>query len=281
MKKPLQIAITGGKGGTGKSTFAIYLAAQYFKKGKKIILVDCDVECPNQYLLLNQKLKHPVKKIFALFPKLNKNKCKKCGLCQKVCRNHAIFQTKNKYPLFIQELCSACGTCQAVCPYQAISSVKTNTGNIFVNQIKKNFWLITGLANPGLEETGPIVQQLKKFVSAFSQKKETEIILFDTAAGTHCPVITALLGCDLIYAITEPTPMGVTDLKLILELSQKLKIPKTNIIINQANLGKTAKIKTLSKQFHSPIYQKIPYSKEIVKNYSKSELFNYFLKNVE
>ena len=48
------IGITGGKGGTGKSTIATALAYQLAKKNK-ILLVDADVDCPNDHLLLNIK----------------------------------------------------------------------------------------------------------------------------------------------------------------------------------------------------------------------------------
>ncbi len=54
-EKIKKIAITGGKGGTGKSTFSVLLANKLIKQGHRVALVDVDVECPNDYLLLNQK----------------------------------------------------------------------------------------------------------------------------------------------------------------------------------------------------------------------------------
>ena len=39
-KQSRKIAITGGKGGTGKSTVAVLLANDYAKQGKKVVLVD-------------------------------------------------------------------------------------------------------------------------------------------------------------------------------------------------------------------------------------------------
>ena len=84
------IAITGGKGGTGKSTFSVLLANKLIRE-KKIILCDCDVECPNDYLLLNEMLTILIQKIYAEFPKLDKKKCTKHGLCVKTCRSDAIF----------------------------------------------------------------------------------------------------------------------------------------------------------------------------------------------
>jgi len=213
MKK---ITITGGKGGTGKSTVAVLLAGDFLKKGKRLVLVDCDVECPNDYLLIGEKLRKPAKRVYAKFPQLDKKRCKKCGLCVRTCRENAIFQKPGDYPIFIKDLCSACGACWIVCPYKAIKPKKEETGKIFVNKVKKNFYLITGLSKTGLEETGPVVNEVKKFALNFAKKIKPDYILFDTPPGTHCPVITAILDCDLAYAVTEPTPMGAYDLNLIL-----------------------------------------------------------------
>ena len=279
MKK---IAISGGKGGTGKSTVAILFVNQLIKEGKKVILCDCDVECPNDYLLMGQKLKNPVRKVFAEFPKLNKKKCKKCGLCVKTCRSNAIFQAPGEYPIFIKDLCSGCGACWIVCPYGAIKPQKEETGKIYQNKISNpqlksqnlNFWLITGVAKAGLEETGPVVTKVKEFALGFAKKVKADYVLFDTAAGTHCPVISAITNCDLVYAVTEPTPMGAHDLTLILDLCKKLKV-KTKIILNQADLGDKTKVKKIAKNYKTKIEKEIPYSKKLVEAYSKGRLLNF------
>lgn len=270
------IGITGGKGGVGKSTVAILFANKFVRENKRVILCDCDVECPNDYLLLGQNLEKPVKKVYAEFPTLNKEKCTKCGLCAKTCRSNAVFQSPGKYPIFIKDLCSACGACWIVCPYGAIEPKKEETGQIFVNKIKKNYWLITGMASPGLEETGPVVTEVKNFTLDFAKKFNPDFILFDTAPGTHCPVISALLGCDLAYAVTEPTPMGAHDLNLILDLCQKLKVP-AKVILNQANLGKKTEVEKIAKEFKIKIEKEIPYSKKLVEAYSKGRLLDFNL----
>jgi MinD superfamily P-loop ATPase len=271
-----KIAVTGGKGGVGKSTVAILLANEFVRENKKILLCDCDVECPNDYLLLGQKLKKSKEKIFAEFPKLNKEKCKKCGLCVKTCQNNAIFQAPGKYPIFIKDLCSGCRACQIVCQNGAIESKKEEIGQIFLNEIKKNFSLVTGKAKAGLEETGPVVCQTKKFALNLAKKNKVDFILFDSPAGTHCPVISALLDCDLAYAITEPTPMGAYDLNLILNLCQKLKV-KAKVILNQADLGDKREIEKITKKFKTKIEREIPYSKKLVKAYSKGKLLDFIL----
>ena len=273
MKNVKKIAISGGKGGVGKSTVAILFANKLIKEGKRVILCDCDVECPNDYLLLNEKLEKSEEKVYAEFPKLIKKKCRKCGLCVETCRSNAIFQAPGQYPVFLKDLCSGCGACWIVCPNKAIKIEKEEIGQVYVNQIRKNYWLVTGQANPGLEETGPVVTQTKKFALDFAKKIKADIILFDTAAGIHCPVISALIDCDLAYVVTEPTPMGSYDLSLILDLCQKLKIP-AKVILNQADLGDKTRIQKIAKKFKINVEREIPYSKKIVEAYSKSKLLN-------
>ncbi len=273
MKDLKKIAITGGKGGVGKSTVAVLKAEQFVKRKKRIILCDCDVECPNDYLLLGERLKKPRKYIYNEYPKLLKTKCKKCGLCVRNCKNNAIFQAPGKFPVFIKDLCSSCGACWMVCPNNAIKRKKEKVGQIFVNKVRNNFWLITGLSNPGIEETGPIVLRTKEFALDFAKKQKADIILFDTAPGTHCPVISALLNCDLAMIITEPTPMGAHDLGLILRLCEKLKIP-SKIILNQADLGDKREVISVLRKFKTKIEEEIPYSRELAESYSKGRLLN-------
>jgi len=267
------IAITGGKGGTGKSTFSIILANHFLGQEKKIFLVDLDVECPNDYILLNQDLKNPKGYTWAKFPKLDQRKCKKCGICAKACPENAIFQAKGQYPIFNLDLCSGCGLCHIKCPYNAIKFKKEKTGEIFVNQINNNLFLITGKSKPGLEETGPVVRQVKEFVMDLAQKQKPDLILFDTAAGTHCPVINALLNTDLAYIVTEPTPMGAYDFKLILSLCKKLKLP-VKVVLNQSDLGDNSKLKNILTKENLKINISLPYSLKLAKAYSRGELLN-------
>jgi len=292
MGKIKKIAITGGKGGTGKSTVAVLFAGELIKEGKKVVLCDCDTECPNDYLLLGQKLKEPKEKIFTKFPELNKDKCTKCGICVKACRNNAIFlppsekRVKNRgqatggYPVFIKDLCSGCGACWTVCPQGAIKPEKEEVGQIYFNEITnfkiKNFYLVTGVARTMLEETGPVVRETKKFALKKTKEIGADVILFDTAAGTHCPVINALLGVDLAYVVTEPTPMGAYDLNLILDLCQKLKVP-VKTFLNQADLGDKTKILKIIRQYGVKIEKEIFYSNELVQNYSKGRLLDFNL----
>jgi MinD superfamily P-loop ATPase len=278
-KKIKKIVVTGGKGGTGKSTFAVLLANEYARRGKKIVLCDCDVECPNDYLLVNKKLKKPRQKIYTFFPRLDKRKCKKCGLCSRHCRNNAIFYIPNQYPVFLKDLCSGCGVCWNICPYKAIKPKKEKIGEIYLNKIRKNFWLITGVINSKIQETASAVSQVKKFSISLAEKKEIEIIIFDTAAGTHCPVVKTIIDTDKAELVTEPTPMGAHDLEIMIDLLRKFKL-RSEIIINQMNLGNKSLIFKIAQKNQIKIKKEIPYSKEIANAYSKGQLLRINLSKI-
>ncbi len=265
------IAITGGKGGTGKSTVAILLANKLRSQGKKVVLADADVECPNDHLLLGQKLGQSAEIIFAQFPFLDKQKCSQCGLCVKNCRSNAIFQAPGRFPLFLHELCSGCSLCWRLCPQKAIKAEKKVIGEIFKNQIDENFYLVTGRSVGVVDETGPIVTRMREYAQKLVRKNKADYLLIDTSVGIHCGVIRALIGVDLAYAVTEPTPLGAHDLELILKLLKTLKVP-AKIVLNQADLGKSELVERIAKRSQVAIKYKIPYSKELAKVYSKGRL---------
>lgn len=219
---------------------------------------------------MNQELKNP-NPVYQDFPVLDKEKCIKCGLCSKTCRENAIFWVKDKYPMFIYDLCSACGACILVCPKKAIKTKKEKVGESFVNKVNDNFWLITGRSKTGVIETGPIVFEVKERAIKFAEEKKVDYIIFDTAPGTHCSVIQALMDVDKAYAVTEPTPLGAHDLSLILKLLQRLKIP-SDIVLNKADVGDRKLIEEIGKKFKTKISIEIPYSEELVKAYCEKDL---------
>jgi MinD superfamily P-loop ATPase len=261
----MKIAVTGGKGGTGKSTIAIALAIELSQKGK-VLLIDADVDCPNDHLILSIKRKK-VRDIFQPIPKIDKEKCKKCGRCSEVCKENAIVQIKGEYPLVISDQCIGCSACMIACPFGAIGTDKKKIGTIY-NGSNYGIDYFSAETEIGVEEESPVVNALKKEIENI--EKNYDYILLDTSPGIHCNVISALIGCEIAFSVTEPTPLGEHDAELSLGLLKKLKIPY-RIILNKSDVGNKNLIEKLAKKYETSIIAEVPYKKSILKSYSNGK----------
>jgi MinD superfamily P-loop ATPase len=270
---PEIIALTGGKGGTGKSTAAIILAFSLIQEGQKVLLVDCDVECPNDHILLGiDGLDNPAEKTFSFYPHFNESKCRKCGLCVEKCRAGALFQPSDSIPVLQEDLCTSCGVCWSICPHHAISKKKQQNGEIFLSKITDDLTLLTGRSITGVRETSPIVKQTKDFIHNIA--KEVDTVIIDTAAGTHCTVMTAIDGADRALAVTEPTPLGAHDLDIILDVLDVLKVP-SGIVLNKYGIGNEDLIKKIAITHEKKIEYHIPFDSKFAEIYSEGQ----FLEN--
>ncbi|MFH1501248.1 MAG: ATP-binding protein [archaeon] len=258
----MRIAVTGGKGGTGKSTVATSLAVEYARKSKTL-LVDADVECPNDHLLLSAKRKK-YSKVYQPIPKWNFKKCDKCGKCANVCKQNAIVFVKDRFPAFVKEVCIGCKACIVSCPNNAITETKKEIGVIYTGKNHK-VNLIIGELKLGELASGEIVSELREKAEEVKKKIQAEILIIDSSAGIGCPVIASLVGTDYIVAVTEPTPSALHDLKRVLYLAKHFKI-KHGIVINKFDLEKSfyKKIENFAKYNKIQIIGKIPYKKDFV-----------------
>ncbi|RLJ10327.1 MAG: P-loop ATPase [Candidatus Aenigmatarchaeota archaeon] len=261
----MRVAVTGGKGGTGKSTIATALAYR-LSRDNHVLLVDADVDNPNDHILLSMKRKF-VRNVEQIIPEWDLEKCIKCGRCSEVCKTNSIVFVKERYPIFVEEQCNGCGACMIVCPVKAIKKSKKIIGRLYLSN-KGNLSLISGEIHPGQPLSENIVSALKEYASELEESYD--MILIDTAAGTHCPVITALKGCDVALAVTEPTPFGAHDLELILRLLKILKIP-SKIVLNRCDIGRRNLIERVAKKFNADIIAEIPYDKNILLSFSQGK----------
>ena len=258
----MKIAITGGKGGTGKSIVATSLAVE-FARNKRTMLVDADVECPNDHLLLSIERKKYAT-VYQPIPKWDFDKCTKCGRCASVCKQNAIVFVKGKYPAFVKDVCIGCKACIVACPENAITETKKEIGIIYTGE-NYNVNLVSGELKLGELASGEIVTEVRRHSERINRKIKADIVLIDSAAGIGCPVIASLVGTDYIVAVTEPTPSALHDLKRVLYLANHFRI-EYGVVINKFDLEKRfcSKIEKFVKENKIPIIGKIPYRKDFV-----------------
>jgi len=262
LKLKMKIAVTGGKGGTGKSTVSTSLAVE-FAEFKRTMLIDADVECPNDHLLLSIKRKK-YSNVYQPIPKWDFEKCIKCGKCASVCKQNAIVFVKDKYPAFVKDVCIGGKAYMVACTTNAKKKKKKQIGTIYTGK-NYNVHLVIGELKLGELASGEIVASVREKSDEISNKLKSEIIIIDSAAGIGCPVIASLVGTDYIVAVTEPTPSALHDLKRVLYLAQHFNI-KHGIVINKFDLEKSfcEKIESYAKKNKIEIIGRIPYKKDFV-----------------
>lgn len=252
------IAIASGKGGTGKTTIAVSLAKAI---GENITLVDCDVEEPNAYIFMRPEITGKEKVVIKI-PNIDFSKCNFCGKCSSVCAFNAIAVTPWAVNIF-SELCHGCGACTYFCPSNAIFEIDKSIGSIEIGK-KNDIDFIQGKLDVGVAMPTPITKEIKKKID---HNKHT---IIDAPPGTSCSMIHSVIGATYCILVTEPTPFGLNDLKLAIEVLIKLKIP-FGIIINRSNIGNND-VERFCKENNIKILMTIPFSREIAEGYSSGKI---------
>jgi MinD superfamily P-loop ATPase len=265
-RKPFDIpviSITGGKGGVGKSTVSVNIAATLAGMGHKVALMDSDVDAPDDHIMLGVTLERPLE-VTVNVPAVDAGKCTECGRCVDVCRRNALFQPRGGVPVLMGD-CNGCEACILACRDDAIRKDRRRLGETYMSE-KDGIMLFTGKLLPGAEESSVVVSALKNRV--FSSACGMDVILVDTPPGIHCNVISALRGSDAVYAVTEPTPPGAHDLERTLGLLRELGLIRARIILNFSDLpGPREKITAMAKAFDAEISCELPMDDTLLKSH--------------
>lgn len=257
----MKIAIASGKGGTGKTTVATNLALFLSGMGRNVWYADCDVEAPNGHIFLKPHISQR-RPVSIPVPKVDETRCTGCGECGKICRYSAIVCIKKKVLTF-DELCHGCGGCTLACPVEAITEVPREIGVVEQGAVD-GLGFVHGKLNIGEPMAPPLIREVKKSVPI---QDETVI---DVPPGTSCPVIESVRGADYVLLVTEPTPFGLNDLRLAVEMTRELDLP-FGIVINRSDVG-DERVREYADGEGVPVLLEIPEDRRIAEAYSRGEM---------
>jgi MinD superfamily P-loop ATPase len=255
------ITVASGKGGTGKTTVAVGLALSLPKE--RPLFLDCDVEEPNAALFLHPTIQER-REVGQLVPEVDAEKCTACGRCAEVCQYHAIAVVGEKVLVF-PELCHGCGSCTLNCPTEAIREVLHVTGTVEQGQ-SGPVEFAQGTMNVGEPMAVPIIRQLKRWVLPPGDGDRP--IILDASPGTACPVVESMRSADFVLLVTEPTPFGLHDLRLAVEVARdELGLP-VGVVVNRDGVGDRG-VDAYCAAEGIPILMRIPHDRRIAEAYSE------------
>lgn len=261
----MKIAIASGKGGTGKTTLSVNLAA-YLAATMPVLLTDLDVEEPNSGLFLEGGRIIHREDMFRMVPSWKPENCTLCGLCQEVCNFNAIIKMGDQVMVF-PELCHGCFACSGLCPTDSLPMVPVKMGALTHYDLG-NLSFIDSRLDIGQEQAVPLIAETHAYVRKNCSPDTLKI--YDAPPGTSCPVIEAVKDVDLVLLVTEPTPFGLHDLRLAVETVRKLD--KTfAVVVNRYGLG-NADVESYCRSEGIDILAKLPNSRRVAELYSNGKL---------
>jgi MinD superfamily P-loop ATPase len=261
MSRPLRLAVASGKGGTGKTTIATNLAVALGETGARVAYVDCDVEEPNGHLFLRPVIRQR-REVSIPVPVVDETRCTRCGACGTACRFSAILMLPKKVLTF-PHLCHGCGGCTRACPEDAIREAPRPTGTV-EEGVAGEVGFVHGTLAVGEAMAPPVIRAVLAAAPA------DRTLVLDAPPGTSCPVITSIKTADVVLLVTEPTPFGLNDLELAVDMVRALGLP-FGVAVNRAGTGDRGVYEYCARA-GIPVVLELPDDRRIAEAYSRGEL---------
>jgi MinD superfamily P-loop ATPase len=264
-----KIAVASGKGGTGKTTVSVNLFhALSNELNAEVQLIDCDVEEPNDAIFFPEGIITNEESIFQLIPTIDTEKCTFCRKCVAYCEFNAIAVVPSeKFAEVNASLCHSCGACSVACKFDAITEMNQSIGTLNSYDLDSIKSLLEGKLRIGSTMQTLLIKELKKHVAPHNK-----IEIYDAPPGTSCPVVETISDADYVVLVTEPTPFGLYDLQLMVDLLVQIEKP-FGVIINKAGLGNNEIYHYIDAK-EIELLGEIPFNQEYASCYAHGNLVN-------
>ena len=254
----MNVAVSSGKGGTGKTFIATNLAVLAAERGKAVTYLDCDVEAPNGHLFLGPAIDGTEPMTVRTPVHFDEDACTACGKCVSACHYNALALIKGKV-LFFPELCHACGACVVACPSDAVVEGDRPIGELRHGR-SGSIGFHYGLLKTAVGGMSP------RLIHALKDHGGPDITLLDSPPGTACSTVETVKGADLCLLVTDPTPFSLNDLRLSVNMCREIG-QEPAIVVNRAGLDDTA-LKAYCEEAQLDVVGEIPDARQIAEVYS-------------
>lgn len=256
------VAVASGKGGTGKTTVALNLFQHLSHSGSQVQLVDCDVEAPNIHLFSGCSALASSQEVFRQVPVISTDPCVFCRKCVDACAFNAIIVIPHlAFAEVNPNLCHSCGACYLECPHGAIRSTSESIGQIRAYETGGQQRISDGVLKIGSSMQSSLIRALLK-----SLPPKLGFRIIDSPPGSSCPAVESMRSADYLILVTEPTPFGLHDLKIMVELARQLSLP-IGVVVNKAGLGSSLVHEYLEEE-DIELLLEIPFSREMAAQYA-------------
>jgi MinD superfamily P-loop ATPase len=266
-RRPFVLAVASGKGGTGKTLVATNLAAEAADRGLRVVLVDCDADAPNDHLFLPRSSEQ-VEEVETPVADVDASMCTACGACSSACAFGAI-RVLGRTALVFEELCHGCGLCARMCPDGAVVMRGARVGLVVEGRTERypDLHLVSGVLDIGQVKAPDVIRAaIERGMSIGG-----DLIVLDAPPGVACPVVAAVRGADAMLLVTEPTPFGMHDLALAVELGRELGVPMAMVANKVTDEAKHA-LEELARTRDIGLLASIPFDRHVAEVYAAGRL---------
>lgn len=255
----MEIAVISGKGGTGKSS----ISSAFVSVAKSAVVVDCDVDASNLYLLFSPLCKEEEVFVSGSHAVVNNDKCTNCNTCIDLCRFDAISKVNGKIRIS-ESACDGCYLCSRVCPVQAIKMIPADKSRMYAGTFRYGN-MVYGRLAPGEENSGKMVNLLREKAKKYVEDYSYDTVILDGPPGIGCPVISTITGVDKVVVVTEPTISGFLDMKRVIEVVCRFSV-QMSVIVNKYDLNPSIceQIDKWCEEMKIPVVAHLPFDAQIV-----------------